>query len=128
VTVELVKRPLGARFERVVASWPAVAREHLQVLGTEDDEIVVIVNREPAGGGLDHLRWHVSVSRRDRLPEWAEFAEIVHQVRPGVAFALPLPPKSWWINVHEFTLHAWEVKDEPLVRQWRLEARGDRPS
>jgi hypothetical protein len=78
-----------------------------------------IVSRDEVAPG--DLRWHVSVSRRDRVPTWDEMAKTIHALRPGVMFVIPLPPKNLWVNIHENCLHAHEVKDEPLVEQWRHE-------
>lgn len=78
--------------------------------------------------GDPHWRWHVSVAGKDRIPSWEEFSAIVHNMRPGVVFAMALPPRSWWINIHEHCLHAWEIFDPPLEDQWRAERRGDKPS
>lgn len=74
------------------------------------------------------LRWHVSVAHRDRVPSWEELSRSVHELRPGICFAVGIPPRSWWINVHEHVLHAYEMRDGALIDQWRFEGRGDRPT
>lgn len=89
----------------------------------------VIVGHENVGTDEDpHWRWHISVAGKHRVPDWGEFAAIVHEIRPGVVFCMPLPPRSWWINISETCLHAWEISDPPLEDQWRAERRGDTPS
>jgi hypothetical protein len=85
-----------------------------------------LVGREPAVDG-DH-RWHVSVSHTDRVPAWEELVDAAHQLRPGVCFALGLPPRSWWLNLHPHVLHLWELHDEHLIDEWRRNARGDTPT
>jgi hypothetical protein len=85
-----------------------------------------LVSREEIVPG--DSRWHISLSAEKRLPRWNELAEAVHDLRPGVPFCIGIPPKSWWINVHEFVLHAYEIKDDNLVGQWRFEGRGDTPT
>lgn len=74
------------------------------------------------------LRWHVSIAGTKRVPTWNEVTRILHALRPGIVFVLAVPPRSWWINVHEHCLHAWEVDDDPLVQVWRTERRNDTPS
>lgn len=71
--------------------------------------------------GPDDQRWHISLSRNDRVPNWDELAKCAHALRPGVMFCVPMPPKSFWLNVHENCLHLWEVKDEPMTDQWMAE-------
>ena len=80
--------------------------------------------------GEEHLtpRHHISVAGVDDVPPWDVLANAGHEIRPGVPFCIGVPPKSWWINVHEFTIHLWECRDERLLDTWRGERRGDRPS
>jgi hypothetical protein len=73
--------------------------------------------------GVPDLRWHISLSRQDRIPTWTELSKCADALRPGVVFCVPMPPKSMWLNIHENTLHLHEIKDEPLVEQWRAEGR-----
>jgi hypothetical protein len=94
-----------------------------------EQEHVIILAREPIGPrSLVDLRWHISMSHADRLPEWSELVEVAHVLRPGVVFCIGVPPKSWWMNVHEFTLHLWELKDDNLIGEYRANARGHRPT
>lgn len=72
--------------------------------------------------------WHIALAHRDRIPVWEELAACAHDLRPGVPFALGVPPRSWWINVHPHVLHLWELRDWPLIEQWKAERRGDRPT
>ena len=88
--------------------------------------LAAIVSRDEIAPG-DH-RWHVSVQHRDRVPSWEEMAASAHELRPGVAFALGVPPKSWWVNVHPNVLHLWELRDEALIAQWRFERQGHEPT
>lgn len=92
----------------------------------ERGPVRAIVGREPVTEG--DLRWHVSVSRPDRLPLWDDLVTAAHDLRPGVVFVVGVPPRSWWINVHKYTLHMWEVRDPFLIEQWRSERRGDKPT
>lgn len=116
------------RLIEALPGWPAGETEGLESWDVDLGEFSgsVIMARERIAS--HDWRWHVSVSGFDRLPEWAEFAAIVHSFRPGVVFCMALPPASWWINIAENCLHAWEIDDEHLTDQWRSERRGDRPS
>ncbi len=93
--------------------------------------LTAFVGREPVGpdqANLEDLRWHISVRGPSRVPTWEELVRAAHELRPGVVFCVPMPPRTWWINVHEHVLHLWEVRDVNLETQWRSEARGDRPT
>lgn len=87
-----------------------------------------LIGREPLAPPDGDFRWHLSLSTDIRVPRWEELVTAAHDLRPGVPFAIGVPPKSWWINVHPHTLHLWEVRDDNLVNQWKREARGDKPT
>lgn len=70
-------------------------------------------------------RWHVSVSRErdygsDDVPVWRDLRDLVWWARPGVMFAVPLPPKTLWMNENPNVLHAIEIRDAVLEDSWRL--------
>jgi hypothetical protein len=94
------------------------------------DGRLALMGREPVA--VEDVRWHLSIRWADpktnagRVPTWEEMVNTVHDLRPGVAFVVGIPPASWWLNVHPDVLHAWETRDPYLVAQWRAEARGDR--
>ena len=73
-------------------------------------------------------RWHISLSGPGRVPSWDELASAAHELRPGVPFVVGVPPRSWWLNVAENVLHLWELKDQPLLDQWRAERQGHTPT
>jgi hypothetical protein len=85
-----------------------------------------LIGREPVVKG--DPRWHISLSGPDRIPTWEELVAAAHDLRPGVVFCIPMPPRSFWVNVHPHVLHLWEVQDPHLVAEWRRNARGDRPT
>ena len=68
-------------------------------------------------------RWHISVAGQKDVPRWKDLVAIVQDLRPGVFFCVGLPPRSMWMSVHPNTLHATEIKDAPLIEQWRMEGR-----
>lgn len=90
----------------------------------------VAVSRDPLNDDdeVPDFRWHVSVAARDSVPKWIEFVTIVQAVRPGVMFCVPMPPRSYWLNVNPRVLHAVETTDAHLIRQWKREATGTVPS
>jgi hypothetical protein len=90
----------------------------------------VLIGREPVHlpNNPPDLRWHISVAGKNYLPTWAHLTQIVHRLRPGVTFCVGIPPKSHWINLHKFTLHAWEIHDDNLTGSWRDQRRGDTPT
>lgn len=88
--------------------------------------LAALVSRDEITPGDE--RWHISVQHRDRVPAWNELAAAGHELRPGVVFAIGVPPRSWWINVHEHVLHLWELRDAAFVEQWKLERQGHTPS
>jgi hypothetical protein len=94
----------------------------------EKGALRALLGREPVDTNADDWRWHVSMSRPDRVPNWDELVSAAHELRPGVVFVIGVPPRSWWLNVHPHTLHLWESRDQNLVAQWRSERRGDEPS
>lgn len=92
-------------------------------------EYHVIISRNEYSHELGQPpRWHLSVSGADAVPPWEALVAVAHRVRPGVPFAVGIPPESWWVNYHGHTLHMVEVRDEGLVHQWRLERKGHTPT
>lgn len=130
----------GLSFRPAPADTAVVAQHYRDSGGPEDGAPVVYNGRDAQGRHvlrvlLSHeewtpgdARWHISISGPNRVPTWEEFSSAVHAVRPGVPFVMGVPPKSWWMNVHRHVLHAWELKDEGMIEQWRFEGRGDTPS
>ena len=94
-------------------------------------DLHALVGREPVGlnqASMEDLRWHISVSGVRRLPTWEEMVDAAHSLRPGVMFCIPMPPSSMWLNVHETTLHLWQIVDPNLETQWREERQGHAPT
>jgi hypothetical protein len=58
----------------------------------------------------EYGKWHISVSRPDRLPSWDEIRDVRYAIAPDdVTMAMILPPKSSYINIHPNCLHLWEM-------------------
>lgn len=61
-------------------------------------------------------RWHLSISRRDRDPAWAEVTHAWYALVPGaegLSGALVLPPLHEYINTHKHCFHVHEVDVPP---------------
>lgn len=70
----------------------------------------IIVSRQRAG-------WHLSISRENRLPTWEEVRDARYELIPdGATMALLLPPRSEYVNVHEFCLQMYEIPGEYIER------------
>jgi hypothetical protein len=71
----------------------------------------IIVSRQKPG-------WHLSISKADRLPSWEEVRDARYALVPDEAtMALLLPPRSEYVNVHEYTLQLYEIPGEYIERQ-----------
>lgn len=71
----------------------------------------VITNVEPIGpnGEKEH---HLSISHPARYPTWDEIAEARYKFLPdALTFALYLPPKAEYVNLHPNCFHLHEVHD-----------------
>jgi len=78
-----------------------------------DRKVTVIMNTEEG-------RWHVSIAHPSRYPKWGEIREIREQLLPAdVWLCIPYPPKAYWVNVHRFCFHLWEIQDHLLIEIWR---------
>lgn len=67
----------------------------------------------------DDGRLHLSISFPDRLPTWDEIKHAREELLPEDAFfCVPYPPKKYWMSVHAYAMHLYEVRDETLVNLW----------
>jgi len=72
--------------------------------------------------GIENGRWHLSIAHPKRLPTWDELKDARSLFTPkDVFFCVPFPPESLWINIHNYCLHIWEIKDETLIDQWTFD-------
>jgi hypothetical protein len=70
----------------------------------------ILVSRQKVG-------WHLSVSKPDKLPTWEEMRDARYALVPDEAtMALLLPPRSEYVNVHDFCLQMYEIPSEYLAR------------
>ncbi len=74
---------------------------------------IVIVSKDD---GL----WHLSISRKDRLPTYDELKDARYQFLPDVEYAIQVfPPKSEFVNLHTFCLHLWELASDERYSEIR---------
>jgi hypothetical protein len=60
--------------------------------------------------------WHLSISRTDKLPSWEEVRDARYELIPdGATMALLLPPRTEYVNVHEFCLQLYEIPSEYIT-------------
>lgn len=56
--------------------------------------------------------WHMSMSRKDRLPSYDELKIARYQFFPDVDYMVQIfPPEKDFVNMHQFTLHLWQPKN-----------------
>lgn len=118
---------LAETWREIMGSNPPVPAPVVYTKGS----LEALMGREPIGpdqANLEDLRWHISVRGPKRVPTWQELVRAAHELRPGVVFCVPMPPRTWWLNVHEHVLHLWEIRDPNLENQWRSESLGQEPT
>ena len=58
----------------------------------------------------NELRWHLSISCRDRYPVWDEIRDARYALIPDdCTMAMMLPPKREYVNVHKNCFHLHEI-------------------
>lgn len=63
----------------------------------------IIASQQKAG-------WHLSISCEHRLPTWEEVRDARYKIVPDEAtMALLLPPRSEYVNVHDYCLQMYEI-------------------
>lgn len=56
---------------------------------------------------------HLSVSAEGRYPTWDELASAKDKfIGEDARAAMMFPPRSEYVNLHQTTLHIWELSDE----------------
>jgi len=62
---------------------------------------------------MQEQKWlHVSLSRADRLPSWAELSKVKEEfIGEHTAAYHVIPSKADHINLHSFCMHLWSPLD-----------------
>jgi hypothetical protein len=69
----------------------------------------IVCNEPPEG-------WHLSISRKDRDPNWDEIATARYRLLADVPeMAMYLPPLDEYVNIHPFVFHLYEVKRPTIL-------------
>jgi len=69
---------------------------------------------------IDNGFHHVSVSRNDRLPSWDELKYIRYKYcDPDKFYVMVFPPEQYYVNIHQFCFHLWEVKSNQEIDLWK---------
>jgi hypothetical protein len=62
---------------------------------------------------IDGGRWHMSISTNHRLPTYEELKSARYKYLPDdITMAQLFPPKAEFVNIHNYTLHLWEIKTQ----------------
>jgi len=64
---------------------------------------------------VDDVGWHMSISVDDRYPTWDEVAKAWYELVPDAdskTGAMILPPKTEYVNIHNFCFHVHEIDGE----------------
>jgi len=81
------------------------------------NNLTVICGREPLGPNGE-LRWHLSVAHNKRNPTWEEIRDLRYLLVPDdVTMAMFLPPRSQYINLHNFCFHLYELEADAIKAQ-----------
>lgn len=59
---------------------------------------------------IDAGRYHLSISHQTRQPTYDEVKEARYKFLPdNVHMAMIFPPKSEFVNIHNFCFHLWQI-------------------
>ena len=102
------------RFRRGVwGSNPGDDFGAFKIPGPEGTDLMIIAS--PGDVNEDILWEHVSVSTKTRCPHWREMCFVKDLFWDEEETVMQLhPPKSTWINNHNFCLHLWRPLDSVI--------------
>jgi hypothetical protein len=114
VEQNIVDTPVPRDARQVIHGADALELHFLQM-----GECTILLGHEPANGGP--LRWHLTISCRDRHPSWDEIKTARYRLLgPDTAMAMFLPPADHYVNYksqdHVFQL--WELLDGEGSDAW----------
>jgi hypothetical protein len=73
-----------------------------------DARIIASVDNTTQGRML-----HISVSHKESLPSWSEMIAIKRHFFPDdVAAVMVMPEEEVYVNMHQFTLHIWQLPEK----------------
>jgi hypothetical protein len=87
--------------ESVLITTFTLAGEQAEVFSFRDCKVVI---------SHENNHWHLSISRDDRYPSWDEIRDVRYDLLPDeLYFALILPPRREYVNVHPNCFHLHEI-------------------
>ncbi|WP_445246329.1 DUF7694 domain-containing protein [Microcoleus sp. OTE_8_concoct_300] len=82
------------------------------------DGLIVIISGSIEKDGYSWV--HLSLSRKKSVPTWIDLVKVKELFLGADSVAIQiLPPRSEWVNVHEFCLHLYQCLDERPVPDFR---------
>ena len=74
----------------------------------------IILSNDPPDA--ERPGWHLSISRKDHDPAWAEIVTARYRLLPDIdEMAMYLPPLIEYVNLHPYTFHLHEVRRGALI-------------
>lgn len=99
----MIKRPIS--LPNHVAQWLMDGLVTIAQMWIVNDCLQVLITNE-------NNLLHLSVSHRTRYPTWDEIKEVRYALLPdGKTFAILLPPKAQYVNLHPNCFHLHEVPE-----------------
>lgn len=69
---------------------------------------------------IDAGREHISLSKSHQLPSWNEVKKVREKYcDPKKFYVMVLPPKEYYVDVHPYCFHLWEVLAEEEIEIWK---------
>lgn len=93
---------LGDVYWAVRGAHPLLAHCRTFQAQRDDGVLTAFAGREPNG-------WHVSASHPTRLPTWGEILAARELAPDEATMAIVMPPRSEYVNIHETTIHLYEI-------------------
>jgi len=63
--------------------------------------------------GIEHKKWHLSISNANRYPKWDEISAARYEFIPDdITVAMILPSKKNYVNIYKNCFHLWEIDED----------------
>lgn len=68
---------------------------------------------------IDADRHHISFSKKSVLPSWSDVKAVREKFcKKNTFYVMVLPPEEFYVNLHKFCFHLWEVKSKEEIDVW----------
>lgn len=119
---------MNTEFQPKTANWqpPTDLPQNWRILRKDEDGaayksrtgLVVIISCCVERDGKNWV--HLSVSKRKQYPSWDEFSQVKDLFLGSESLAIQvLPPRSEWVNDHNYCLHLYQCLDERPTPDFR---------